>query len=1165
MTNVRLDAFGIARDGNDMATASHDLATAWRSLHSVLSSSGGMAGPDEASKEWIDSYDSIASQAGEASEGVAQTLAAFDSIMGATGAAYKRAELAGAFQDSDGGISVPTHDISLPTSVPTAMGEGWPGALGEFQGWVEEALASMGLHLPLADTDKMGTAVSAWEAYRDQLTTVHGSITAGLAVAAASEIPQWAAMSGARDSIAKVVKSMGEASDEAITALHGLIQQTVDARNEIMDIVKELAIAVGVEVGVSIALSFFTFGASAVVGAAATSATVMRFVVRIAEVINRLIGLSRIPRAAIENGVRLFQAVGRGSKFAKIAGETFKGMTTGVISQGFSNTLVEGKSFTDGWTGALLGGAVGGSIGGGLGLIGRTGAGAATRTTATHVVLSTGRGAATGAASGVAGDYVAAKTNGQDFNVIRSLVFGTVGGGAADGIHGGFEARGAHASAGSDAHGSTGTHDSTGVHSTDVDLDVSPNDLATGVDPAATTDATASAHAAAAHTTAPPRSVTAAHAEGTSHTATATATATGASGTTARTDAPVVSGAAHTPTASASHVGERPHVDGSQTPVVTGAGHGGATTAHGGGETGVTHADHVDASSHDVGAGHAEGPGHTDLPTNSEPTTHADAPAHAETPAHAEAPTPTETAALADTPAHTETPAHTDAPAHAEAPAHTDGPVGSSRDAVPHDTAADPTPSPQGSEHVDTLSTTSEHVNGGEVRDAVSHAESPSHADITSAESRITSAATHEQPASLHGRDATDGPASVTESHISHTGTTHAPHDTTTSTTHESADSPAERVDGEQRPGAQTVDETSADHATGDPEHATASGAAAATAVAAGHPAIAHSGTPMRSNAAVDPELSPSNRGETAAPTADGLSGAETTTGPSGDDLRTRHLTDLDQGEIDRLTAINDVDRVVLSGEEIRKVIGPAEAQKILGGDRFDSLVNGSYGAVPGTKHPELQVLIGFHARESASTLTPAPEFRAELGLNYDGTPYTGSAEQPVFLLDQEVTPEAAAKLVSEDEPLRMTQEIASHHPDWDEMTTAERRDVVEDEYTSTRVYAQSPTQGVLDQRVQEALLPFPHGNETAQVAPDGTPLSNPYRGQGWAGIEGRANREFSARVESSASRAANMPSGLPGLSDGAELKLRTLAGDDLVVARFHRDDAGNGSWELLR
>ncbi|WP_022903342.1 hypothetical protein, partial [Curtobacterium sp. B8] len=315
MTDVRLDAFGIARDGNDMATASHDLATAWTSLQSVLSGSGGMAGPDEASKEWIDSYDSIAKQAGEASEGVATALAAFDSIMGATGQAYKRAELAGALQDSDGGISVPTHEVSLDTSVPTAMGEGWPGALGEFQGWVEEALASMGLHLPLADTDKMGTAVSAWRAYDDQLQSITSSVAASLAVASSSDIPQWASMSSARSSVVTTLGQMSTAAGAAVEALDALIDQTVSARNEIMDIVKELAIAVGVEVGVSIALSFFTFGASAVVGAAATSATVMRFVVRIAEVIQRLITLSRIPREAIENGVRLFQAVGRGSKF----------------------------------------------------------------------------------------------------------------------------------------------------------------------------------------------------------------------------------------------------------------------------------------------------------------------------------------------------------------------------------------------------------------------------------------------------------------------------------------------------------------------------------------------------------------------------------------------------------------------------------------------------------------------------------------------------------------------------------------------------------------------------------------------------------------------------------------------------------------------------------
>ncbi|WP_242089495.1 hypothetical protein [Curtobacterium sp. DN_7.5] len=740
MTDVRLDAFGIARDGNDMATASHDLATAWTSLQSVLSGSGGMAGPDEASKEWIDSYDSIAKQAGEASEGVATALAAFDSIMGATGQAYKRAELAGALQDSDGGISVPTHEVSLDTSVPTAMGEGWPGALGEFQGWVEEALASMGLHLPLADTDKMGTAVSAWRAYDDQLQSITSSVAASLAVASSSDIPQWASMSSARSSVVTTLGQMSTAAGAAVEALDALIDQTVTARNEIMDIVKELAIAVGVEVGVSVALSFFTFGASAVVGAAATSATVMRFVVRIAEVIQRLITLSRIPREAIENGVRLFQAVGRGSKFARIAGETFKGMATGVVSQGFSNILVEGKSFSEGWQGALLGGAVGGTIGGGLGLVGRTGReAAATRSTVTHVAVSTGRGAVTGAAGGVGGDYVTAKVNGQDFNVIQSLVFGTVGGAVFDGGHGAVEAHHAHAgggSTGTDLDLASGAASEHGPADLGVDTDTHAGDA--GASAAGTASATQvdvvtrpSTHAAAAGDTAP-----------TSHSG-----AAGGAAPTEHADAPVVSGAG-THSSTTTHAGERPSVDGSQTPVVTDTAHTGGTTTHAGGEDVVTHVEHVEAGANDGGGDGS----HSDAPAHGEGATHAGAPAtHADGRVHADAP-------AADAPATqpgTSAPhgaAPTGGPAHSDAvDTRTDAPA-THVDASPH---GDAIPSAGTSDHAgprgvqgnagvpqDGGAATSPHQTGTTpdattVRSDVGHVQSPTSADVHAAETHV--------------------------------------------------------------------------------------------------------------------------------------------------------------------------------------------------------------------------------------------------------------------------------------------------------------------------------------------------------------------------------------------------------------------------------------------
>ncbi|WJY01231.1 hypothetical protein [Curtobacterium sp. 458] len=1147
MTDVRLDAFGIARDGNDMATASHDLSTAWTSLQSVLSGSGGMAGPDEASKEWIDSYDSIAKQAGEASEGVATALAAFDSIMGATGQAYKRAELAGALQDSDGGISIPTHEVSLDTSVPTAMGEGWPGALGEFQGWVEEALASMGLHLPLADTDKMGTAVSAWKAYDDQLQSIKSSVAASLAVASSSDIPQWASMSSARSSVVTTLGQMSTAAGAAVEALDALIDQTVTARNEIMDIVKELAIAVGVEVGVSIALSFFTFGASAVVGAAATSATVMRFVVRIAEVIQRLITLSRIPREAIENGVRLFQAVGRGSRFARIAGETFKGMATGVVSQGFSNILVEGKSFSEGWQGALLGGAVGGTIGGGLGLVGRTGReAAATRSTFTHVAVSTGRGAVTGAASGVGGDYVTAKVNGQDFNVIQSLVFGTVGGAAFDGGHGAVEAHHVHAGGGStgasSGHGSSDTGAATNIDvdthvgDVDVEVDVTGVTSATDVDVAATT---ASGPAPTAHT-----------------------------------DAPVVSGAAAHGSPTGAHAGDRPNVDGSQTPVVTGAAHAGGSTTHAGGENVVTNVDHVDTRAHDLSGGaHSDAAAHTDGPVRTEaaahtgpPTTHADAPAaHADAPAaradtpgpQVDAPAHTETSVHAEHATHSDAPAHVDArDAQVDAPAsHADAPVrteGAAATSAPEHAGTSEVQGHSDAAHHE-VATTASHQTGttheaATVRSDLDHAQAPTATDIHAAEAHVLGGSS---PGTEHGR--TPGTDQPSQAHDTSSGPARSSDAEHTTSAHSDASGPAEHVS---------------------PEHA--AGAAAAGTAVASHPAVlrpeAHTSSATRPEAAADgtpaqTDGTPAQTDEAPASVTRPEAGEQSGENHGGgDDLRTRHITSYTRDEIDRLLTRNDLDRFIEPGEQVRKVMDPKDVRAVLS-ERFDDETLGVYDRTENGVRTSVQSSPygppvqsrGFHARSADSGDLAADRFRDALGLNYRGTPYSGTPDQPVFLLDQRVDTGSAPAFRSEDEPLQIAQDVASRHDDWDDLPATERGALLEQEYRDTGLY--QTAEGAqpdgwrqhLDGRMTDALAPFPQNGAEA------TATTNPYRGNGWAGVDDWATREFTPRGTD-----GTPGTGLPYLRDGATITIRRVGEPDRVLAVFRRTSATSGEWQQV-
>lgn len=1140
MTDVRLDAFGIARDGNDMATASHDLSTAWTSLQSVLSGSGGMAGPDEASKEWIDSYDNIAKQAGEASEGVATALAAFDSIMGATGQAYKRAELAGALQDSDGGISIPTHEVSLDTSVPTAMGEGWPGALGEFQGWVEEALASMGLHLPLADTDKMGTAVSAWKAYDDQLQSIKSSVAASLAVASSSDIPQWASMSSARSSVVTTLGQMSTAAGAAVEALDALIDQTVTARNEIMDIVKELAIAVGVEVGVSIALSFFTFGASAVVGAAATSATVMRFVVRIAEVIQRLITLSRIPREAIENGVRLFQAVGRGSRFARIAGETFKGMATGVVSQGFSNILVEGKSFSEGWQGALLGGAVGGTIGGGLGLVGRTGReAAATRSTFTHVAVSTGRGAVTGAASGVGGDYVTAKVNGQDFNVIQSLVFGTVGGAAFDGGHGAVEAHHVHAGGGSTGtdleldSGAASGHGSTEVSAdTHVDVDSHAVDAsASAVDTASTTQVDVvtrpSTHAAAAGGTAPM----------------AHSSAAGDAVPTAHADAPVASGVG-THGSTTTHTAERPSVVGSQTPVVTGTAHAGSATTHAGGENVVTHVEHVEAGAHDVGSGthgdapapHTEGPVHTDAPAHADdPSMHADAPA-----THGDADAVN---ARTDAPA-TDTDAHAGASAPAEHAPHSDAPARSGAAQAHAGASSAGADAPMRTE-ADTTVRTPDHAGSSDVQEH-GHAASDEGPTTRSHESAPSPRETTARPGSGHFQAPTSTDLHAAERHV--VGPAAADVEPRTA----AAETTAGQGDGDGSR-APHVDE----HA---PVHAATAGTAAVTAVAA-HPSSFQ--TDLRPAAAGEAPSTGSSAGRphgAGSPTGSAPTTAGSAPGPNYPEARvvaesnayrarldasiaaeglsprefrhlvSQHITDLTSGDIERINRIRDTVGTPTADSVLQKLIPKGIADDIIrqtgSGDPDDWLDVANKG------------LSGFIAELGQASragtgqpATPRSLFRM-FGLGYSHTDFDGTGRSPMYAVRFETTNTAGVlrkDMVFQDAGTWFQQADANalsgiDRQTWDQATPAQREALY-------RGAMQTKQYGKYELRDVESALD----------------RANPFRGNGWAGHSGSYAPEVLGRDLT--------------LRDGAEIWRYMPNGTQEVLARY---DLATSRWKVL-
>ena len=168
MSSVRLDAARLVADGDALYGIANALSQAVRACESALASTGGMAGDDESAEVFAQGqdgepgYDKYAVDVLKGALGVANSLKVVDAALGNSGRAYDGAQLVGAFKSaSSSRIPEATATVTEPhASVPTALGKGADGPLGEFGDFLKDALATLGVVLPSADTGKLGARPS---------------------------------------------------------------------------------------------------------------------------------------------------------------------------------------------------------------------------------------------------------------------------------------------------------------------------------------------------------------------------------------------------------------------------------------------------------------------------------------------------------------------------------------------------------------------------------------------------------------------------------------------------------------------------------------------------------------------------------------------------------------------------------------------------------------------------------------------------------------------------------------------------------------------------------------------------------------------------------------------------------------------------------------------
>jgi hypothetical protein len=341
-----------AADAFDAVATQSD--TVGSSARSSLSSFGRMAGDDPGGEQFAAGYDESAGAALQAVFDIGIRANAFDRLFMACGANAASAEAYAAGLPFDSG-SYPLRDARAPLNVappPTAFG----GSGGEPHGW-EFVTDFIGMMWPNANTDQLDQAASAWTQVAGDLRSLATSIRQGddsLASLNSSELVR--ARAEVTD-FATDVTDFATLLDDLATQCTDYASDVRDAHQEVIEMLAQLVIEIAATVAISAALSVFTFGASAAVGAGAMAARIAFIGGRILTILVRVGGTAA--RVAVRIRAVRASLIPFALRFRKpataainiVSGTLAAGISEVAVKQGDANMLV-----------ALASGLVGGGV-----------------------------------------------------------------------------------------------------------------------------------------------------------------------------------------------------------------------------------------------------------------------------------------------------------------------------------------------------------------------------------------------------------------------------------------------------------------------------------------------------------------------------------------------------------------------------------------------------------------------------------------------------------------------------------------------------------------------------------------------------------------------------------------------------------------------------------
>ncbi|WP_167051953.1 toxin glutamine deamidase domain-containing protein [Salinibacterium sp. ZJ77] len=422
MTTIRVEPLDFATASDQFGTIATSALSDYSEARSSLRQYASMAGDDPGGEQFATQYDEGAKAILQAMRNLAVMTNQIDRGLTATAAIHHDAECAAAGKPTGGGFTprpaVHEYSISAP---PSAFG-GKPNSTPDLWDMLKDAVGTI---WPNADTDKMRQATKTWNNIASDLDALARSIRAADNSLAGNRSGEISTINSKVDELAADIAELATNAREIGDACTEYANAVDDAHAEVMKMVAQLAVEIAAGVGLSVALSFVTFGGAGAVGAAAMAARIATVAARIGGVLGRVLMMaSNVAGRFALLGARIAAIAARFQKTFKISIEVVSGAGSAMFAEGVFN----GKDAN--YLAAGLAGAGGGALTAGI----STAFSTRTLSLLQKIGVESGAGAAGGGASGAIDSLI------RDGKLdLTSIVLGAAMGGAAGGIGGGFD------------------------------------------------------------------------------------------------------------------------------------------------------------------------------------------------------------------------------------------------------------------------------------------------------------------------------------------------------------------------------------------------------------------------------------------------------------------------------------------------------------------------------------------------------------------------------------------------------------------------------------------------------------------------------------------------------------------------------------------------------